>query len=143
MNTTSTETQTMTLAGVTYTYVGMLEGVGPEFRTAAGEPSFDTSEVFYEGHSQGGIMGIIATAVSTEWTKAVIGVPGIDYALLIPRSNNWQTYGPVIAGGYDRPVDGLLILAMLQQQWDRAEGSGYARYLTGTTLTVNGGRHLK
>ena len=107
---------------------------GPEFRTAAGEPSFDTSEVFYEGHSQGGIMGIIATAVSTEWTKAVIGVPGIDYALLIPRSNNWQTYGPVIAGGYDRPVDGLLILALLQQQWDRAEGSGYARYLTGTTL---------
>lgn len=56
---------------------------GPEFRTAAGEPSFDTSEVFYEGHSQGGIMGIIATTVSTEWTKAVIGVPGIDYALLV------------------------------------------------------------
>ena len=37
MNTTSTTTQTMTLEGVTYTYVGMLEGVGPEFRTARGE----------------------------------------------------------------------------------------------------------
>jgi hypothetical protein len=64
----------------------------------------------------------------------VIGVPGIDYALLIPRSNNWQTYGPVIAGGYPEPVDGLLILALIQQQWDRAEGSGYVRYLTENTL---------
>lgn len=106
----------------------------PEFTTADGAPTVDTTEVFYEGHSQGGIMGFVATAVSTEWTKAILGVPGIDYATLIPRSNNWQTYGPVIAGGYDRPVDGLLILALLQQQWDRAEGSGYARYLTTNTL---------
>ncbi len=105
-----------------------------EFSTADGQSTIDTDEVFYEGHSQGGIMGFVATAVSTEWTKAVIGVPGIDYALLIPRSNNWQTYGPVIAGGYSRPVDGLLILALLQQQWDRAEGSGYVRYLTENTL---------
>lgn len=105
----------------------------PEFRTLDGARTFE-GDVSYEGHSQGGIMGIIATAVSTEWTRAVIGVPGIDYATLIPRSNNWQTYGPVIAGGYDRPVDGLLILALLQQQWDRAEGSGYARYLTHNTL---------
>ncbi|MCB0987372.1 MAG: hypothetical protein KDB09_06330 [Acidimicrobiales bacterium] len=107
----------------------------PEFRTASGGASFDTSEVFYEGHSQGGIMGIVATAVSTEWTKAVIGVPGVDYSLLIPRSNNWQKYGPVIAGGYDRPVDGLLILALLQQLWDQAEGSGFARHLTTNTLS--------
>jgi hypothetical protein len=106
----------------------------PEFQGESGEPTIDTTEVFYEGHSQGGIMGVVATAVSTEWTKAVLGVPGIDYALLIPRSNNWQTYGPVIAGGYPEPVDGLLILALVQQQWDRAEGSGYARYLAGTTL---------
>jgi len=106
----------------------------PEFRTTAGAASFDTDEVFYEGHSQGGIMGIVATAVSTEWTKAIIGVPGVDYSLLIPRSNNWQKYGPVIAGGYDRPVDGLLILALLQQLWDQAEGSGFARHLTTNTL---------
>ena len=106
----------------------------PDFMTLDGAPTFDTSEVFYEGHSQGGIMGFVATAVSTEWTKAIIGVPGVDYAVLIPRSNNWQTYGPVIAGGYDGPIDGLLILALLQQQWDRAEGSGYARYLTEHTL---------
>ncbi|MEO6628369.1 MAG: hypothetical protein ABIP03_07330 [Aquihabitans sp.] len=101
-----------------------------EFQTIDRDRTIDTSEVFYEGHSQGGIMGIAATAVSTEWTKAVIGVPGIDYALLIPRSNNWQKYGPVIAMGYPGKVDGLLTLALLQQQWDRGEGSGYARYLT-------------
>jgi hypothetical protein len=102
----------------------------PELATPDGSPAIDTSEVFYEGHSQGGIMGFAATALSTEWTKAIIGVPGVNYSMLIPRSNNWQTYGPVIAAGYPGAVEELLVLALLQQQWDRAEGSGYAAHLT-------------
>ena len=113
--------------------IGHADGIGthPEVRAADGTSSVDTSEVFYEGHSQGGIMGVAATAVSTEWTKAIIGVPGTNYSMLIPRSNNWQVYGPVIAGGYPDAVDSLLVLALLQQQWDRGEGSGYARHLLG------------
>jgi hypothetical protein len=106
----------------------------PELAAPDGSSSVDTSEVFYEGHSQGGIMGFAATALSTEWTKAIIGVPGVDYSLLIPRSNNWQTYGPIIASGYPGAVQELLVLALLQQQWDRAEGSGYAAHLTDDPL---------
>ena len=113
--------------------IGRPDGLAadPELATADGSSSVDTSEVFYEGHSQGGIMGFAATAVSNEWSKAVIGVPAVNYAFIIPRSNNWQTYGPVIAGGYPDPVDSLLALGLLQQQWDRGEGSGYVRHLLG------------
>ena len=113
--------------------IGHPDGIAadPELAAPDGSSSVDTTEVFYEGHSQGGIMGFAATAVSTEWTKAVIGVPGVNYSLLLTRSNNWQTYGPVISGGYADPTDVLVVLALLQQQWDRAEGSGYARYTLG------------
>ena len=106
----------------------------PELATPGGSPSIDTTEVFYEGHSQGGIMGFAATALSVEWTRAIIGVPGVNYSILIPRSNNWQTYGPVIAAGYPGPLQELLVLALLQQQWDRAEGSGYVAHLTDDPL---------
>lgn len=87
--------------------------------------------MFYEGQCQGGIPGLAATAVSNGWSKAIIGVPGVNYSLLIPRSNNWQTYGPVIATGYAGTVEGLVILGLLQHQWDRAEGLGYLRYVAG------------
>ena len=113
--------------------IGHADGIAadPELAGPDGSSSVDTSEVFYEGHSQGGIMGFAATAVSNEWSKALIGVPGVNYSLLIPRSNNWAVYGPVIAGGYPGTVEGLVVLALIQQLWDRGEGSGYVRHLTG------------
>ena len=107
----------------------------PELATPDGSPSIDTEAgVVYEGHSQGGIMGFAATAISAEWDRAIIGVPGVNYSLLIPRSNNWQTYGPVIASGYEGATTELLVLALLQQQWDRAEGSGYVAHLIDGSL---------
>ena len=50
---------------------GVARGV-PGRRRARHRPS----ELFYDGNSQGGIMGGAATAVSTDWTRAVLGVPG-------------------------------------------------------------------
>jgi hypothetical protein len=49
------------------------------------------------GYSQGGIMGAAMTALSTEWSRAVLGVPGMDYSLLLQRSSHWKVYGPILA----------------------------------------------
>src|SRR4029077_6782877 len=38
-----------------------------------------TSHVYYDGNSQGGIEGGLATAVAPDWRRAVLGVTGIDY----------------------------------------------------------------
>lgn len=100
----------------------------PAFRTADGQPVF-AGEVVYEGHSQGGIMGVAATAISKEWTKARLGVPGINYSTLLQRSVDWDTYEPIFGGGYPDPQDQLVLLALMQMLWDRGEGNGYARHL--------------
>ena len=48
----------------------------PAFRSAA---RLDTSHLYYDGNSQGGIMGGMTTAVAPDFRRAVLGVTGIDY----------------------------------------------------------------
>ena len=82
----------------------------PAFRTATGTPVFRTGEVFYDGNSQGGIIGAAATAVAQDWTKAVLGVPGMNYSLLLNRSTDFDLYSTFLRQAYprpDRPADHL------------------------------------
>ena len=56
-------------------------GANPAFQV--GSPtaaSIITGDVFYNGNSQGGILGGAATAISKEWTRAVLGVPAMNSA---------------------------------------------------------------
>ena len=48
----------------------------PRSRAPTARPSSTARELFYDGNSQGGIMGGAATAVAQDWTRAVLGVPG-------------------------------------------------------------------
>lgn len=104
--------------------------VGPEFATASGASILDTTEVYYDGNSQGAIIGGAATAVSTEWTKAVLGVPGMNYSLLLSRSVDFDEYFAILRNAYPNPVDQAIIYPLLQMLWDRAESAGYAQHLT-------------
>src|SRR5262249_31573690 len=79
---------------------------------------------------EGGIMGGAATAVAQDWTRAVIGVPGMNYSTLLQRSTDWDTYKAVFDPAYPDPTDHALILAMVQMLWDRGEANGYAQHLT-------------
>ena len=109
-----------------------------------GEPLFHSSELYYDGNSQGGIMGGALTALAVDHTRAVLGVPGMNYSTLLNRSVDWE--GPLI--NPDFPEDPLpsysailytmfpdkqeqqLVMALLQMLWDRAEGNGYAQHMT-------------
>lgn len=95
-----------------------------------GVPLIDTSELFYDGNSQGGIIGVAATAVAQDWTRAVLGVPGMNYSLLLRRSSDWPLYATIFEAAYPDRLDQTLTLAMIQSQWDRAEANGYAHHLT-------------
>lgn len=99
-----------------------------------GQPLLDTSEVFYDGNSQGGILGGGATAVSTEWTRAVLGVPGMNFGMLLDRSRSFDQFRPVLHGGYEDPVDRQLVLSLIQMLWDRGEANGYANHLGADAL---------
>src|SRR5262249_61229473 len=52
-------------------------GSDASFQLNAGTAPIGPNQVFYNGNSQGGIFGGMATAISKEWTRAVLGVPGI------------------------------------------------------------------
>ena len=106
----------------------------PAFQTGngetAGDPVIDTSDVFYTGASQGGIMGGALTAISPDFTKAALVVGGMNYSTLLTRSSNWGTYGQVFNNSYGNELARPLILNMIQMLWDRGEPNGYAHVMT-------------
>jgi hypothetical protein len=110
------------------------------FQNGSSEPLFDTSHLFYDGNSQGGIMGGMTTAVAPDFTRAVLGVPGMDYGgLLLTRSTDFALYATFLFGG--QPGGGYtdaslhpLILDLMQQLWDRGEADGYAQHMTAPPL---------
>ena len=103
----------------------------PEFQDAAGKSVIDTRELFYDGNSQGAIMGGALTALSPDFTKAVLGVPGMNYSTLLNRSVDWEgSYGAVFNAAYPDVQDRQLAFALMQMLWDRGETNGYAHHVT-------------
>ena len=92
---------------------------------------------FYQGHSQGGIMGGAYVALAPDIDRGVLGVPGINYSTLLTRSVDFDEYAhgaiPQYVPGvglYDNYPDKSelpLILSIMQILWDRGEGNGYVQ----------------
>ncbi|MEV0158161.1 hypothetical protein AB0H57_31310 [Micromonospora sp. NPDC050686] len=107
----------------------------PAFRDAAGRPLIDVAGgLHYDGNSQGGINGGALTAVAQDWTRSVLGVPGMNYSTLLQRSVDFAPFQTIMDGYYPDRADQQLILALLQMLWDRAEANGYAQHLTDRPL---------
>ena len=114
----------------------------PAFRADGGRPLLDTDELFYDGNSQGGIMGGALTALSPDFTKSVLGVPAMNYSTLLNRSVDWEgelvdpddpglpAYASFLYTSYPDKVEQQLIFALIQMIWDRGEGNGYAQHMT-------------
>ncbi|MFA5786230.1 MAG: hypothetical protein WDA71_04460 [Actinomycetota bacterium] len=105
--------------------------IDPAFRTPEGKPLIDTSRLFYDGNSQGGIMGGALTALSVDFTTAVLGVTGMNYSTLLQRSTDWEgAYGMVLYATYPDSTEQMLAFDLIQMLWDRAEANGYAHHMT-------------
>jgi len=100
------------------------------FQNADGVPLVANGDTVFVGNSQGGILGGAASAVSNEWTNVVLGVPGINYSLLLTRSSDWPEFQSIFDQAYTDPVDRVLALQLIQLLWDRGENNGYAQHLT-------------
>lgn len=102
----------------------------PAFRNGADVPLVANGSTVFVGNSQGGILGGAASALSNEWTNVVLGVPGINYSLLLTRSSDWPEFQAIFDQAYTDPVDRVLALQLIQLLWDRGENNGYAQHLT-------------
>ncbi len=100
-----------------------------------GRSVLDTSHLYYDGNSQGGIEGGLTTAVAPDFTRSVLGVTGIDYGnLLVQRSTDFAPFKSILDSAYPDPSLYPVILDVIQQLWDRGDPDGYAAQMTSHPL---------
>jgi hypothetical protein len=118
------------------------------FQKLGGGSMFDgTQRLFYDGNSQGGIIGGALIAVEPDLDRGVIGVPGMNYSTLLTRSTDFGTgkppdpanpglpeYAYPLYQSYPNELERPLIFSMMQTLWDRAEADGYALHMTSDPL---------
>jgi len=104
------------------------------FRDDSGNPVIDRSDVFYDGNSQGGIFGGTVMAVAQDITRGVLGVPGMNYSLLLTRSTDFSLYAAILNPAYPNQLQRPLVLALAQMLWDRSDPNGYAHHMTSDPL---------
>ena len=97
-------------------------------------PVIDTSDVFFDGNSQGGIFGGTVMAISQDITRGVLGVPGMNYGNLLTRSSDFPAYASFLYPEYPNELTRQLLLSLIQQLWDRTDPNGYARHITNDNL---------
>jgi hypothetical protein len=128
----------------------------PAFQAgAAATPVIEAraGNLYYDGNSQGGIIGGALTAVAQDFTRATLGVPGMNYSLLLNRSSDWEAeagagpapdpaevfddpesaipaYSTPFYAAYPDKMDQQLTFSLIQMLWDRAEANGYSQHMT-------------
>ncbi len=121
------------------------------FHDAHGNSLLDTSHLYYDGNSQGGIFGGSLIALEPDITRGVIGVPGMNYSLLLQRSSDFGTgqaphpdptdpgsfipqYAYPLYQAYPNVLQRQLILSLMQQMWDHSDPDGLAWHMTSDPL---------
>jgi hypothetical protein len=102
---------------------------------SGGHSVLNTSHLYYDGNSQGGIEGGLTTAVAPDFTRAVLGVSGMNYGnVLVQRSTDFAPFGSILTASYRDNSMYTLTLDLIQQLWNRGDPDGYAQYMTSHPL---------
>jgi len=107
----------------------------PNFRGGPQDrPLIDTSDVYYYGISQGGILGGALVAISQDIRRGVFGVTGMNYSLLLDRATGFDDLRPFMDQAYTNEFDRRVVFSSIQMLWDRGETNGYAWHVTNDPL---------
>lgn len=85
------------------------------------------ARTFYSGNSQGAIIGPTIAALAPDIDRFALGVGGMSYPIMIPRSVHFAPLEASLAEGYPRRIDRDLLMVMFSHHWDRFEGAAFAR----------------
>jgi hypothetical protein len=144
-------------AFVNFMYLGRLmihsEGFSANaaFQNAPDHSVIDTTRLFYDGNSQGGIFGGSLIALEPDLDRGVVGVPGMNYSLLLQRSSDFGTGSPPkpdpsdptsvipeyaypLYQAYPNELERQLLLSLIQQMWDHSDPNGLAQHMTSDPL---------
>ncbi|MBP47359.1 MAG: hypothetical protein CMH53_05425 [Myxococcales bacterium] len=92
--------------------------------------TYDNERLHYTGDSQGGIYGLTYVSLSQDVTRAVLGVPGQNYSLLLRRSVDFVPYFLVMRASYTQVVERALLLQLGQILWDQMDPISYYQHLS-------------
>jgi hypothetical protein len=114
--------------------------------TPDGSAIESTNNLYYEGISQGAIMGGALTALSPDFTQSVLDVTGMNYSTLLSRSTDSAQYLELPSLGlydnYPNQVERQLIFSLMELLWDRGEADGYAQHMTDDPLPQTPEHHV-
>jgi hypothetical protein len=122
-------------------------------------PLIDNTRLYYDGNSQGGIIGGALAALEPDLDRAVLGVPGMNYSTLLQRSTDFGTgqpphpdpsdpqsvipeYAYPLYQSYPNELERPLILSLIQNLWDRSEADGYAHHMTNDPYPNTPAHHI-
>lgn len=108
---------------------GFLAQTDPRLQRPDGTPLYDPERVFYYGNSQGGTMGTIVMALTTDVERGVLGVPGGVYPFLLQRSTTFSDLLGLLTLAYEDPTDVALVLGLLGTGFSRLEPLTYAPHI--------------
>ncbi|HEY8428759.1 MAG TPA: hypothetical protein VIL20_10310, partial [Sandaracinaceae bacterium] len=89
-------------------------------------PAYDPTQVHYYGNSLGGILGAVVAGVAPDLERAVLGVAGGGWPMLVKRSDAWRGFNALLMGTYRDPVERALLVAMSGLLWAPVDGITYA-----------------
>ncbi|MEO8603128.1 MAG: hypothetical protein ABI629_11185 [bacterium] len=96
-----------------------------------GQSALKTDELYFDGNSQGAILGGALTAVAQDFTRSTLAEAGMNYSLLLDRSSDFDEYlDLVMRPNYPQRYDRIIGIAVAQLLWDRGETNGYANHIT-------------
>lgn len=102
----------------------------PAFQHSNGTVLFTTAQVQYNGVSMGSVYGGALTALSPHFDYSVLDLAGMNWNLMIQRSNAWGAFSIALDPAYPDPMVQVLGLSLIQVLWDRADTNGYANHIT-------------
>jgi hypothetical protein len=112
------------MMALSYAVKGSLPQV-PELRRF-GKPLFDPDKLYYYGISQGAIFGVTMLSLNPVLDRAVLGVGGGPYSLMMSRSASYEMLYGLLTTQLPTALSYMKFMSLSQSTWDRVDPVTYA-----------------
>lgn len=100
----------------------------PELSVQGG-PAYDAAHLYFYGISMGHILGSTYVAISPRVERAVLGVGGANFSMMMFRALPFQPLLALLQTQTDDPLDQQKFAALAQSAFDRVDPVTYAPYV--------------
>jgi len=104
------------------------------FIDGEGAGLIDIDAIHYYGLSQGHIFGTTIATYDPHIKRAVLGVGGANYSMMLERSLDWPVYRNTVIGAYDDPLNVAIIISLLQMGWDLTGPANVTHQIPGNPI---------